>query len=459
MRKAFEVRDVQAPVAVASGASGMTHATLKVSRRLAAVTDTVKVMRNPLEFLRSLPARGDLVEVRLGPFKAIVVCDPGLTHEVLVNDRVFDKGGPIFEQNRKLSGNGLLNCPHAEHRRQRRLAQPAFQRARLADYADAMQAEIDAVVGGWHEGQILDVLVEMTKLSQRIVLATIFSDNLPASVLQRVQQDMETIFAGAIRRIVAPAWVNALPLPANRRFQHACENVRRTLESVIAERRSSDTVHNDLLSALMTARDEDGGLFSDTELIDQAVTFFIAGSETSASALSWALWLLADHPQINERVRAELDSVLAGRSAGLEDIPELDLTGRVITETLRLYAPTPLVTRRTTTGTTIGGHPVPSGTTVVYSPYLIQLRGDLYPDPERFDPDRPVTPGHAYIPFGAGARKCIGAQFAMIEAVLALAGVIAAQDLEIVQTPTVKSSVFLRPQGLRMRVRARVARS
>jgi pentalenene oxygenase len=420
--------------------------------------------------LTSLPAHGDLVRIHLGPVEATVVCDPELTHEVLVHDRIYDKGGPLFKRLREGLGDGLASCPHSRHRRQRRLTQPGFHRSRLSGYANTMTDNIDAVTNSWRDGQILDVHKELTTFTLRTLTETVFSDALPPSVFQQTVEDISTLLAGVYRRMILPPLFSRLPTRGNRHYHEATTRLHKAVRDVIRNRRASGEDSGDLLSILLAARDPDaedtsagGGRLTDTEVADQLVTFFVAGAESTATTVAWVMHLLANHPDIADRVHAEVDAVLAGAPASWEHLPKLKLTGRVVTEALRLYPPGWIVTRTVAADTSLGGHDLRAGTTVVYSPYLIHRRGDLYTDPERFDPDRwdeqhrPQPPRNAFIVFGGGARKCIGDEFGITEAVLSVATIAARWKLRGLPGQRVRpvASISLNPVGLRMRVTAR----
>jgi len=427
----------------------------------------VPLARDPLGFLESLPASGDLVRVRLGPAQAVVICNPDLTREVLRHDRTFDKGGPLYHRIREVLGDGVGTCPHREHRRQRRLLQPAFHPARLPDYAQVMTAQISAVTGSWRDGQSVDVLAEMMTITSTTLAATMFADALPPPVLRQALDDLTTLLAGIYRRMLIPPPLDRLPTPGNRRYHQARTRLRQTLTELITRRRASNTDRNDLLSALLSARDSDreGGSqgLSDTEIADQAVTFFAAGAESTATAVAWALHLLTQHPGIYDRLHTEADTVLAGHPATHADLPRLDLTHRVITETLRLWPPAWMFTRTVTADTRLGEHHLPAGTTIVYSPYLLHRHPGLYERPDRFDPDRWLPDRaqsihrDAFIPFGGGARKCIGDTFALTEATLALATITTRWHLHPLPDQQVRPApvATLRPKNLRLRARSR----
>ncbi|WP_438296213.1 cytochrome P450 [Streptomyces sp. HUAS TT7] len=395
------------------------------------VGHTLRILREPLAFLASLPAQGDLVRVRVGPLTAIVVCDPGLTRTVLLDDATFDRGGPFYDRVRESMGeSGVGTCLHARHRRLRRLIQPAFHGSRLPGYAAAMSAAIGERVGAWRDGQALDVTAETHTIAVHTLTKTMVAAALTPEQLRTVVDDVTAVILGMTRRMVTPGPLDTLPTPANRRYWQAMARLRRTFGRVISERRASTRDHGDLLSALLAARDEagDGRALSDAEVMDQVMTLFLAGSATTANGLTNALYLLARHPELERRLHTEVDDVLAGGVAAVEHLPHLAVTHRIVTETLRAYPPAWLLTRVVSADTTLGGHHVSAGSTVVFSPYVIHRRGDLYPDPDRFDPDRWAEgkpPRDAFFPYGAGARKCVGDQFGETEAVLTLASIAA----------------------------------
>lgn len=425
---------------------------------------TLSLLRDPLRFLTSLSAHGDLVRIRIGRIEAIVVCTPELVRQILLKDRIFDKDGPFHDRSREALGDGLATCPHRSHRRQRRLTQPAFHPARLPSYAQVMTKQITEVTASWQDGQVLDVLPEMMTLTARTAVETMFSDALPRAALSAVLDDFNTILATIYTRVLIPPPLDRLLVVTNRRYDRARARLRRIIGRVITDRRASGVDRGDLLSTLLTARDPaDRQGLSDTEIVDQVITFFLAGSETTATTLAWAVHLLAGHPEVERRLHAEVDAVLAGAVARFDDLPKLELTSGVVTETLRMYPPAWILARATTTDTHLGGHPLPAGSLLFYSPYLLHHRPDLYPNPENFDPDR-WTDGHrappareAFIPFAGGARKCIGDTFAVTEITLALATLATRWRLCLLPGRHVHPAraVLLQPRGLQMRATLR----
>jgi cytochrome P450 len=420
--------------------------------------------RKPLDFLASLPAHGDLVRIKLGPWSAYVVCHPDLVHQILVNDRTFDKGGPTFDKARKVAGNGVGSCGHRDHRRQRRLVQPAFHRDRIPGYARVMTEQIAAVTQPWHDGQVLDVLAVMNALTMAVATRTLFTTQIDESTLIEIQQCATDFSTGIARQMVMPSeLLNKIPTPGNRRFDRAQNRLRHHTGQLITNHRRAGIDHGDLLSMLLAARDDDGQGLADSEIHDQVLTFLLGGSETTSTALSWVWYLLGCHPDIQARLHTEVDTVLNGRIAEYHDIPKLELTGRIITETLRLYPPAWMVTRLTTTDTELAGQHLPAGTIVVFSPYVVHHRADLYPDPDRFDPDRwrngntHLLPRGAFTPFAGGARKCIADVFAMAETTLALASIATRWQLDPLPRARVRPAprFVLAPRSFRMRLRQR----
>ncbi|MFE0105249.1 cytochrome P450 [Streptomyces sp. NPDC059009] len=438
----------------------------RAPKSLPLVGHLMPLMRSPLEFLNSLPAHGDLVRVQLGPFTLVVICDPELTRQALVEDRVFDKGGPIFDRVREVVGDdGLASCPYSAHRRLRRLTQPAFHPARLPDYAKAMSTCIEEVADSWHAGQTLDVCTEMMTITSKVTAATLFSGALPPGELGPVLDDVKTFFDGFYQRMFMVPPLDRLPTSGNRSHLRARARLRGAFDQIIAQHRAEGVDRDDLLSALLSAHDpeDDRRGLTDAEVSDTIVTFFLAGTETTAALLGWALDLLARHPEVERRLHAEVDSVLTGSTATHADLPRLELTERIITETLRLRPPGWIFTRTVTADTRLGGHLLPAGSSVVYSPYLIHHRPDLYDHPETFDPDRwapdrPQPPRHSLLPFATGARKCIGDTFGMTEAVLALATITARWRLTHLPGQQVRPALglALRPRRLHMRATPRV---
>ncbi|MFD8320724.1 cytochrome P450 [Kitasatospora purpeofusca] len=428
------------------------------------VGHAVRLLRDPLAFLTGLPEYGDLVRVRIGPFTMHVVCGAELTHQVLLDDKTFDKGGPIFARVREVTGNGLASCLHDDHRKQRRLVQPAFRPERVVDYTHTMTAIADAATGAWQEGQVLDVPAEMMRITTATLAATAFSDAFHRSVHDQLITDIGTVVGGLYKRVFMPAPLDRIPTRGNRAYGTASARIRTVLEQAVSDRRTSPTAEDNLLSRLLAARDsESGGAgMSDREIVDSLVTFFIAGVETTAHALAWALYLLTQNPEVERRLHSEVDAVLSGGPATHADLGRLGFAGHVITETLRFCGPIWLLTRTVTKDTRLGDYELRAGSTVLYSPYIVHHRKEHFEDPFSFDPDRwdasrARSPRGAVIPFGAGARKCIGDNYAMAQAVLTLATVARRWRLRPLSSNDTRPALALtlRPRELLMRATSR----
>ncbi|WP_186768212.1 cytochrome P450 [Streptomyces qinzhouensis] len=422
------------------------------------------MLRDPLGFFAGLPAHGELVDIKMGPFKALVVTTPELIHQVLMDDRTFDKGGAVYERTREVLGDGVVTCPYKEHRRLRRLAQPAFSPARHASYSRIMCEQIARVTETWSDGQEIDILTDMTTVAARTGVAAFFAGHLSSPSLAKTPKDLATVSRGVYRRMIVPAPLDKIPTPGKRRYDRSRARLRSTIGGVIADYRRTGEDHGDLLSMLLATT---GDTLTDTELNDAAITFFFGATDTIAITISWALHRVSMDRRIEEALHREVDTVLGDRTAaGHDDLEHLVLTQQIITETLRLYPPVWIFTREVSTDTRLGGHHIPAGTDVVISPYLLHHSAELHPDPERFDPSRWETKGlepirrnvlPEILPFGGGARGCMGETFAINEITLALANISARWRMRAVDSAAVRptSGAILGPSGLRLRAVAR----
>ncbi|MFB7946361.1 cytochrome P450 [Kitasatospora phosalacinea] len=391
----------------------------------------LSLWRDPLGFLASLPAHGDLVEVRLGPSRAYLAAHPELVRQVLLNPRVFDKGG-VFDKARQLLGNSLSVSRGEEHRTQRRLVQPAFHATKIAAYTTAVADDTRAVTDRWQPGETLDIGDAMHALLMRVAARTLFSTGLDEATVEEARQCLRTVSHGIYKRTVAPLGImEKLPTPGNRAYDHANTRLREIVADMI-DRRRSEADHGDLLSTLLRAEHpETGEKLSDDQVLDQVVTFLVAGSETTASTLAFVFHLLGTLPEVEQRLHAEVDEALGGRTPVYDDLPALPYTRNVITEALRLYPPSWMAMRVAAQDTELGGRAVSEGTMILYSAYALHHNPELFPDPETFDPGRwegeraaQVQRG-ALLPFGAGSHKCIGDVLALTETALVVATVAA----------------------------------
>ncbi|MFJ2954265.1 cytochrome P450 [Streptomyces sp. NPDC087270] len=419
----------------------------------------LRLRRDPLGFLESLPAYGDLARVRLGPWRAFVACHPDVAHEVLTDFRRFDRTGPVYDKVRQAMGAGLATAGYHDHRRQRLVMQPAFRHEHLSGYVEVMRKQVTAATADWQDGQELDLTEAMFELTTGVALTALFSSRLGGQETRELRSALDVFLGGLTSRAALPG-IGRLPTPGNRRYARALDHWQTQVRRLIEGYSELGAGQDDLMSRLLAARDEEGHALSYQELSDQVAVLLLAGGETTSSAVVWAVHLLSGRPDVLAAVRAEVDAVLGGRAAGAADLPQLELTGRVVKETLRLYPPGWLTLRTATHDTTLGGHRLEAGSMVLISPYLLHRREDFYHDAARFEPDRwlaspPATRG-SYLPFGAGATKCIGEEFGEAEATVILASLLGRWELTPIGGPvTCSARLVLSPASFRVWLSAR----
>jgi cytochrome P450 len=418
--------------------------------------------RDPLGAFTSIARRhGHLVRFPglRGFFSAYQITHPRDIEHVIQNNAHNYTKGRNYKKFVASTGNGLIVSDGDLWRRQRRLAQPAFHRQRLAAFAEVMAREAEGQAAQWHEhaarGQQFDAAEEMMFLTLRIVGLTMFTTDLTAasSVISR---SLDVIRAHSIRRMWQPVSIPvAVPTPSNLRFRRALAEGDRVMYEMINARRSGEIQNDDLLSLLLRARDEETGEgMSDEQLRAEVVTIIGAGHETTAVTLSWAWYLLAQHPQVEELLHEELERELSGRTPALEDLPRLTYTTMVIEETMRLYPPAWALSRTARGADTLGGYEIAAGSEVITLPYVTHRHPDFWDDPENFDPER-FAPGRnesrprfSYFPFGGGPRQCIGQHFAMTEMLIIVATLAQRFRLRLVPGSAVEpeASITLRPR-------------
>jgi cytochrome P450 len=357
------------------------------------------------------------------------VAHPELAREVLVvRGREFTKSRAL-KRARVLLGNGLLTSEGDFHLRQRRMAQPAFHRERIAALAGEMVAISARAAGGWTAGATLDVGREMNRMTLAIAGETLFGARVEgeADEIGRALTDALGLF-GRLSNPIGPL-LDRIPVPGTVRFRRARARLDSTILRIIAERRRSGDDRGDLLGLLLAARDVegDGGAMTDEQLRDETLTLFLAGHETTANALAWTWHLLGANPEAEARFHAELDSVLAGRVPAAEDAALLPYTRGVFAEAMRLHPPAYLIGREPIDDVEVGGYRLRRGSVLLTSPYLAHRDARFWDAPGEFRPERwspeaeAAIPRFAYFPFGGGVRKCIGEGFAWMEGILALA--------------------------------------
>jgi cytochrome P450 len=380
------------------------------------------------QFLLGLRRRyGPVTQFRLLTRRIWSASEPEFIRDVLVTKaRSFVKSRGS-ERLKLLLGEGLLTSEAPLHLERRHLLQPAFHRERIAQYALAMVDETQRELATWRDGERIDAVATLGRLTLAIAARTLFGANVSRDA-DDVRSALSTVM-GVFPRFLSPfsGLLDRLPVPATRRFVAARARLDAVIYRLIDERRREPGDRGDLLSMLLLARDDAGNALDDLAVRDEAMTIFIAGHETTANALVWSLYLLSQNPDVRSRLEAEVGHVLGGREARAEDAAQLTYTRMVLAEAMRLYPPAWIVGRRALTDLEVHGYAIRAGEVVLMSQYVVHRDPRFYAEPEAFRPERWAEPAaqnlpkFAYFPFGGGNRVCIGEQFAWMEGLLVLA--------------------------------------
>jgi cytochrome P450 len=450
-------------------------------------------------YVRALREHGDVVRLTAGPpglrFELYGVFSAEGAQQVLATESAnFRKDNAFYQEVRESFGNGLLTSQDDDYLRQRRLVQPLFTRRRVDGYAQAVTTEVAALTSRWHPGagsgtagtgagagpgggagagsgpgggraaaaapdadtRVVDVVDEMTRLTLRAVARILFGVDVEAAV-DVVERCFPVIGEYVLRRGYSPLNVpRDWPTRANRRAAAASRELYAVCDRIVEERRAqgADATGEDLLTLLAQAGSAEDGTLDAAEIRDQVLVFLLAGHETTATSLAFALHLLARHPEQQERARAEAARVLDGRTPTAADLDALPYLTMVLKEAMRLYPAAPVIGRRAVAATVVGGHTVPAGADVIVAPWVTHRHPRYWDDPERFDPERFTPeaekdrPRYAWFPFGGGPRACIGQHFSMLESVLALAMILQEYELTAVdRTVPVQAAITLRAAG------------
>ncbi|WP_257458377.1 cytochrome P450 [Archangium lipolyticum] len=421
--------------------------------------------REPLQlFTRAHQEHGDFVRLRMGPtIHLLSLASPELIKHVLVDhaDR-YNKPPSFLRDVRDLLGNGLFSSEGDFWKRQRRLMQPSFHKERLATLAEGMVDVTGQMLARWRSHSTsapLDIFSEMMRLTLAVVGRALFSTDVSGTA-ERVGQAMavaleEVNYRGLSFGLRPPDFI---PTARNRAWRRVLSTLDAIVFDIIARRREGQTHGDDLLATLMATQDADTGeRMTDQQLRDETMTLFLAGHETTATALAWMWHLLSQHPDVEARARAEVDTVLGDRLPTADDLPHLRYLTQIFEETLRLYPPAWLFARQPVKEDVLAGVHIPASPRVIVTlnAYVLQRNPKLWPDPERFDPDR-FSPEHAadrprfsLLPFGGGQRLCIGNAFALMEATLITATVLQRFQLRALPGRPVEPEplITLRPKG------------
>jgi cytochrome P450 len=419
------------------------------------VGHTLPLTRQPYGFIKTLHTTGDLVRVDLGPMPMYFVTNAKLAYEVMVTKaRSFHKGR-FFDRLRALAGDGLATSDGETHRTHRRLMQPMFHKQRIAAYAEAMSSRAVEMIETWKDGETLQIESVMSDYVVNTLADAMFSTDIGAPAAEAVRRNVPIIIENLLFRTVSPPFLDGMPIPPNRKFDRATKELLRVIDHVVAQAREAAVDGQvdgpDLMSTLLSARDADTNeALSDEEVRDELGTILFAGTETTASTMAWGLYEVATHPEVEAKVLAELDAVAGDRPLTFDDVAELKYLRQVVDETNRLHSVT-LLMRRNIEPVELGGIDLPVGTEIAFSLYALHQDPRVFPDAGEFDPDRWLPeraadlPREAFLPFGAGARKCIGDAFSWTEIIIALGTVLREWKLEPVRDHTPKEAPAAMP--------------
>lgn len=419
-------------------------------------------------FLSNAQQYGDLVHYKtLG--RHVFQCNhPDMVQEVLVRDAAMQHRGIVMQRAKFVLGEGLLTSEEPLHMRQRRLVQPAFHRARIAAYGETMLQFTQEMTQRWNEGQVQDLHHAMLQLTLRITGKCLFNTD--------VAMEVQTISAAVtafmdflpIAFLPYPELVMRLPISRIQRIHQSQQQLDQLIYGMVAERRQSSSDFGDLLSMLLSSQDaeENSGAMTDKQVRDECLTLLLAGHETTANALSFALFLMAKHPEMQYHVSAEANAILSTAANATDAYSHLTYTRQVVAESLRLYPPVWVTARTAAVDYEYRGYPVPAGSILIVPQICIHRDPRFFTDPMRFDPDRflpeniALRPKNAYFPFGAGSRICVGENFAWMEGVLVLAAILRDWHLDfptgqVAELP-LRAAISLRPRnGLPLRMQHR----
>jgi len=409
---------------------------------------------------------GDVVLYRFFHVPIVMVSDPDAIESVLVRNASNFLKSRDYAAIASFLGNGLLTSEGAFWQAQRQLIQPAFRHENIASYAEIMSDSAATLMTRWTDGELRDLHQEMGELTLDVVAKSLFGS--------RVSHDSRFIgteIATVMDRFMSQATLSfllpeSIPLPKGPRLLRSRYRLGKVIQSIIRDRRANPTDSKDLLQTLLAAQDEHGTRMTDAQLQDEIMTLFMAGHETTANTLSWTWYLLAQNPEAEQKLHDELKAVLGGSAPTLAGLPRLPYTEMVIKESMRLYPPAWGIGRRAIKDFELNGYRVPAGTNVFLMQWITHRDARLFPEPDRFDPERwrddPIRRGRlprfAYFPFGGGPRVCVGAGFAMMEATLLLATIAQRYSFSLPANSSITPlfSITLRPKnGLTMCLHSR----
>ena len=432
-----------------------------------------KFLHDPLKLLTDIShTYGDIAHFKFGSQNVYLLNNPDYIEDVLVtNYKKFIKSRGL-QVSKRLLGNGLVTSEGEYHDLQRHLIQPTFYPKRIKSYSDMMIKQANDMCNSWHDGAILDIHKEMTKLTLAIICKTVLGYDIDPEH-DEVGDALLTCMK-YFNRLLMPfgELIEKIPLlPINKGFQKAKKDLDSIVYSIIKEHRKKldkgdDTeTHDDLLLTLLQAQDEEAGIgrMTDEQLRDEVMTIFLAGHETTANALTWTYYLLSENPLIETRLQEELYSTFGNSRTPItvDDVPKLQYTEKLLTESMRLFPPAWALGRQAIDDYKVGGYSVPKGSIILMSQYVMHRDPRYFPEPDRFYPDRwteefkKQLPRFSYFPFGGGIRGCIGEPFAWLEGILLIATICRQWRLKHIPSHKVelKPLITLRPKyGMQMKI-------
>lgn len=422
----------------------------------------VNLGRNSMKFLTKCAREyGDIVYLRFFGTPICLLTHPNDIEYVLVKNPSNFVKSRDYRALKSVLGNGLLTNEGVAWQKQRKLVQPAFRHENTARYADVMVLATTRMLDTWRDGEKRDIHQQMMAVTLDIVAQSLFGSDVSGhtSGVERSLAVLMNQFDGMAG--LAFLLPEKVPIPSTMKFKRCVKRLDKIIYGIIHERRGARRPSNDLLEMLLRSQDEEGSQMSDEQLRDEVMTLFLAGHETTANALSWTWYLLAQHQEIETRLLQEVAEVLRGKAPTAADVSKLPYTEMVVKESMRLYPPAWAVGRQAVKKFELGGYHFPAGTNIAILQWITQRDARFFPDPEKFDPERwsaeamrrNPLPRFAYFPFGGGPRVCVGAGFAMMEAILLLATIAQRFRMELVPNRKVKllPSVTLRPKnGIQM---------
>ena len=397
------------------------------------------IRRDRVQFLMDIQRDyGDVVRIRLGPVEGLAIFHPDAIQRVMQDNQTnYSKDTIAFKSLRLIFGNGLISSNGDFWLRQRRLAQPAFHKDRINSLCDLIIAQtqetLEPLESAAKNGQAINIGNELMNLTIGVVTQALFSNRVQdvdgnlGEIIQHLASDTTFRFENPF---YPPLWI---PAPRNRRLNTALKRLDEVIHGIIADRREHPSEKNDVLEMMMEAQLEESEVtgdqprnMTDKQLRDEMVTLMLAGHETTAMHLGWTLYLLSLHPEVEARLRRELDAVLGGRPPRLDDLPQLEYTRMVRDESMRLYPPVWLTERKPIKDDVLCGYHIPAGISIAITQYVTHRHPGFWDNPEAFDPERFNTEhsmgrhDYAYFPFGGGGRQCLGKNLALLESQIIL---------------------------------------